>query len=356
MAADVVAPIGSRIRAGRRGCALDLAQASRKCGDRWEPVAGCLAQRSGEGLFDIGPRLHAPCRERENGALADRAQERPLLELEILIVLAGEQDIQQRGECKLLPCRGCRRRREARERRIGKLRLEIERHAGARHVVAIGADPPREREVEHRDSPIAIHQDVARMDVAVYDALGVESSVAIEERDPEAEERRAPLVGRECAQFDGHAIDIGPGAPVEHEKRRFADRAAPTKPRADAAVEMLEHVRFMRDPLRVCGLGRTTRRFERVPLSGVIGGLPHFGVIERLHATHDGPVLDPRAGREPRRGAVVRRVVLGDEQPVVHELGDERPRVHQERLGVGAGGVAVLDHGVGHRARNAEAR
>lgn len=49
------------------------------------------------------------------------------------------------------------------------------------------------------------------------------------------------------------------------------------------------------------------------------------------------------------------RIPLGDQQLIVYEPSDERPRVSENRFGIRAGGVAVFEHRIGHRASDAEA-
>ena len=165
----------------------DLPQAGRERGNRRISLGGRLPQRSRQCRLGLRPRFDATGGKRQHGAITDRRQKRVLLELEILIVLAREQEIQQCGERELLSRLGRGRRPEPVQQGTSKLWLVIERHARTRHAGALRADPSREREVEQRDAVVAIDEDVPRMDVAVHDAVAVQPGVDVEHGDRESE-------------------------------------------------------------------------------------------------------------------------------------------------------------------------
>jgi hypothetical protein len=109
-----------------------------------------------------------------------------LLELEILVMFAREQEIQQRGKCELFSGLGCGRWCHPVEQGTGKLRLVIERNACARDAGVVRAGPRREREVEENDAVVTINEDVPRMDVAMHDAACVQPRIHVEDGNREA--------------------------------------------------------------------------------------------------------------------------------------------------------------------------
>jgi hypothetical protein len=166
---------------------LDLSHAVRERGDRRIPGGGRLAQRSRESRLGLRPWLGATGGERQHGAITDRREKRISIELEILIVLAGEQQIEQRSECELLSRLGCGRGCDPVEQGTGQLRLVIERHARARDAGVFRTDAYCEGEIEQRDTVVAIDEDVSRMDVAVHDPAPVQAGIDIEHADPKFE-------------------------------------------------------------------------------------------------------------------------------------------------------------------------
>ncbi len=165
----------------------DLPQAGRERGNRRISASGRLAQRSRESRLGLRPWLDATGGERQHGAITDRREKRISIELEILVVIACEQQIEQCTECELLSRLGCGRGCDPVEQRTGQLRLVVERHARARDAGVLRTDAYREGEIEQRDTVVAIDEDVSRMDVAVHDPALVQAGIDIEHADPEFE-------------------------------------------------------------------------------------------------------------------------------------------------------------------------
>ena len=153
------------------------------------------------------------------------------------------------------------------------------------------AEYPRTAEIEQRDPPTAVNQEIPQADIAMQHAPPVEVGVCPGDLGGQTPQDR----GSFRTSGGGRRSRLDAGAPPHHQVWRPPALSTSEEPRGADSTEVLEHRRFSSDHAPQHRRHGRARELHCHNLATARAGLIHLGVSQQPNASDDGPLADPIA-------------------------------------------------------------